>query len=152
MSSCAHQKENHHFLYNTTKQLVKLNTEVMVNSNQDTWWVGKCSQSKQRKKRDLKRRKGKGVSTNITKCQMTFWYFKILSPTVFGWLKEQQRSFLHSWAFHLQAFLCEHYQTPNCRTQIPAFVLSVTKYPQLSLQPWALCCPCGSQDAVTLVL
>lgn len=42
----AHQKENHHFLYNTTKQLVKLNTEVIVNGNQDTWRVGKCSQSK----------------------------------------------------------------------------------------------------------
>lgn len=34
------------FLYNTTKQLVKLNTEVVVNGNQATWNRGKCSQSK----------------------------------------------------------------------------------------------------------
>ena len=48
------KKENCHFLYNTTKQFVKWNTEVMVKCNQATWNVVKCSQSKYRKKWDLK--------------------------------------------------------------------------------------------------
>lgn len=55
-----HQKENHRFPYNATKQVVKWNREVTVNCNQATWNLVKRSQSKYRNMGFERLKKGGG--------------------------------------------------------------------------------------------
>lgn len=80
----APRKENHRFLYNTTKQVVEWNRKVMANCNHATWNLVECSRSKRRNMGFERLKKGRGGRVvpqkipDATKRQ----HFKILS----GWV------------------------------------------------------------------